>query len=245
MGVTPLICHVSSTLLLEGRCLCSVVGAGQSVNVTFRSGYGGSMPEATTRRGPRSKAVILQAALDLCRERTYAHVTMEGIAARAGVGKPTLYRWWPSKGAVVLDALYEQVVTRWLARPYSGDATQDLHNWIRRLAGMFADPRTGPMLAGLVGAAQHDAALAAALRERIYLPTRLRNQECIRAAQAAGALPAIDPEMLEDLLISPLWFRLMVSREPLTPEYAAAVVEAVLRSAPEELAAELAVPAGS
>lgn len=68
-------------------------------------------PPDTQRRSERSRVAILTAALDLCAEHGYGNVTVEAIAARAGAGKKTIYRWWPSKGAVVLEAI---------VRPWAG-----------------------------------------------------------------------------------------------------------------------------
>ncbi|HZE34478.1 MAG TPA: TetR/AcrR family transcriptional regulator [Actinoallomurus sp.] len=188
------------------------------------------MTDGNTGRGPRSRDAILQAASDLCRERGYAAVTMETIAARARVGKPTLYRWWPSKGAVFLDVVLDKIVEPAIGLPDTGDITRDLRAWIRGFAELFTDPHSQQLLVGLLGAAQVDTELAAMLREKVQRPLQASNRQRIIAAQAAGELPAMDPVLLEELLISPPWYRLLVSGEPLTQEYADALVDAVVGS---------------
>ncbi|POX55110.1 TetR family transcriptional regulator [Streptomyces sp. Ru71] len=186
------------------------------------------MSDKNTRRGPRSREAILEAAADLCREQGYAAVTMEAIATRARVGKPTLYRWWPSKGAVYLDVVLDRVVEPAIELPDTGDIAGDLRTWIRGFADLFSDPHAKELLQGLLGAAQTDAELAGMLREKIQRPLQAGNRQRIAAAQAAGELPAMDPTLLEELLISPPWYRLLISGEPVTREYADALVDAVL-----------------
>ncbi|MEU2021261.1 TetR/AcrR family transcriptional regulator [Streptomyces sp. NPDC016469] len=180
------------------------------------------------RQGPRSRDAILQAASELCREQGYAAVTMETIAVRAKVGKPTLYRWWPSKGAVFLDVLLEQVVEPAVELPDTGDIVHDLRSWIRGFADLFDDLHARQLLTGVLGAAQTDAELATMLRERIQRPLQAGNRQRISAAQVAGDLPAMDPVLLEELLISPPWYRLLVSGESFTHAYADSLVDAVL-----------------
>ncbi|NUW33165.1 TetR/AcrR family transcriptional regulator [Nonomuraea sp. SMC257] len=192
------------------------------------------MTDSKTRRGPRSREAILQAASDLCGELGYAAVTMEAIAVRARVGKPTLYRWWPSKGAVFLDVVRDKIVEPAIELPDTGDIARDLRAWIRGFAGLFTDPHARQLLVGLLGAAQTDAELAAMLREKVQRPLQAGNRRRIAAAQAAGELPAMDPVLLEELLIGPPWYRLLVSGEPVTVEYADALVDAVLGRPPAD-----------
>jgi AcrR family transcriptional regulator len=176
--------------------------------------------------------VILQAALDLCAERSYAAVTMEAIAARAQVGKPTLYRWWPSKGALYLDALTERVGEPYFLIPDTGDLAADLRAWIHAATEVFTDDTFRELLAGVVGSAQHAPELAAILHQQIHIPLSERNRQRIRAAQERGQLVGLDPCLLEDMLIAPLWYRLLISGQPITPQYADMVVNAVLSGNP-------------
>lgn len=182
--------------------------------------------------GARSRAVILQAAVDLCAERSYAAVTMEAIAARARVGKPTLYRWWPSKGALYLDALTERVGERYFVIPDTGDLAADLRTWLQAATKIFTEDPLRDFLAGVVGSAQHDPDLAMILHQQIHVPLSGRNRERIRTGQESGQLVGIDPYLLEDMLIAPLWYRLLITGQPITAQYADTVVNAILSLSP-------------
>ncbi|MEV0700809.1 TetR/AcrR family transcriptional regulator [Saccharopolyspora sp. NPDC050389] len=188
------------------------------------------MSETSTARTARSRDAILRAAIDLCVDQGYSAVTIEAIAARARVGKPTVYRWWRSKNAVLLDALLEMWAAPIVPLPESDDVAGDLRTWLHRLADTFNDPRLRAVITGVIGAAQHDPQLKNAIRERIHTPLRSGNQSRIVAAQRAGLLPEIDPELLEDSLVAPLWYRMLVSGAPLDHEYADAILANVLRN---------------
>jgi len=102
---------------------------------------------------------VLHAADDLLAERGFAGVTIEGIAARAGVAKQTIYRWWPSKVEVLLDTLIEDSAAS-LAVPDTGSAIEDTRQYLRRLAGFITGDPAGKVLLALIGEAQHDPAMA-------------------------------------------------------------------------------------
>ncbi|MFC7722255.1 TetR/AcrR family transcriptional regulator [Nonomuraea recticatena] len=172
----------------------------------------------SSRRSERSRAAILRAALELHREHGYGGVTIEGIAARAGVGKPTIYRWWPSKHAVIIDAFMEHIATE-LSFPQTGDHLEDLRGWLHSIARVLAEPDIGPLIAGVVGAVQHDPALAEEFHQRIYVPTRQTTVAQIQRIQDEGRLPAFAPDVLADLITGPLWFRLLVAGDPPDPDY--------------------------
>lgn len=156
---------------------------------------------------------------------------MEAIATRAQVGKPTLYRWWSSKGALYLDAITELTGPYFLV-PDTGDLAADLRTWIHTVAKVFADDALGGLLAGVVGSAQHDPELAGILHEQVHIPLSGRNRERIRAAQESGQVVGFDPYLLEDMLVAPLWYRLLITGQPITPQYADTVLNAVLNSNP-------------
>ena len=182
-------------------------------------------PAAITR-AERSRVAILQAAFELFAELSYDGVTVERIAARARVGKPTIYRRWPSKGAVVLDAFIEHTAPPVFQE--TGDPHQDVRAWMHAIADFLADPAKGPLTAALVGAAQHDPELAVAWRERMYQPIRTVSVDRLKAAQAAGLWPETDTDVLADLLAGPIWFKLLVGGEPPTTEFVDSLLAAVL-----------------
>jgi AcrR family transcriptional regulator len=178
------------------------------------------------RRSGRSHSAVLQAAVELCREDGYGALTIEGIASRAGVGKQTIYRWWPSKGAVVLDA-FMAIIAADVAIPTTGDHLADIRDWLHSVARLLGGSELGPHLAGLVGAKQSDPALAQAFHERVYEPIRGALKERIRLAQAAGQLREVDPEIIADLVAGPVWFRLLIDGKPASPHYATEVLDIV------------------
>jgi AcrR family transcriptional regulator len=179
------------------------------------------------RRSGRSHQAVLHAAVDLCRELGYGALTIEGIAARAGVGKQTIYRWWPSKGAVVLDAFMTTIAAD-ITFPETGDSLEEIRIWLRSVARVLASPQMGPHLAGLVGAKQSDPALAQAFNQQVHAPVRAALTERIRRAQLTGQLRSLDPEIVADLIVGPMWFRLLLSGKPADPQHIETVLDALL-----------------
>src|SRR6202020_672749 len=143
------------------------------------------------RHGPSEEArvAVLEAADDLLVERGFAGVTIEGIAARAGVAKQTIYRWWPSKVEVLLDTLIEDSQES-LVLPATGSAIEDARQYLRRLAAFITGDPAGQVLLALIGEAQHDAEMAGVFHARYLDPQREREREMLKRGIAAGQLPA-------------------------------------------------------
>ena len=186
------------------------------------------MPDST-RRNERSRRAILDAALELAGELGYQKLTIEAVAARAGVGKQTIYRWWPSKGAVLFDALMARTQDTEDGLPDTGDLAADLKTVLRATVTEFADPAfAGPIRALTVELAQ-DPELAEQYQQRLDRPMRELKKARLRAAQDAGELRAdADLDVLADLLFTPVAQRWLLRTGPLTPEYADAVVDHAL-----------------
>lgn len=180
------------------------------------------------RRNEASHRAILDAALTLCRERGYAKLTVEAIAARAGVGKQTIYRWWPSKGAVVVDAFLREVGAE-IAFPDTGDLAADMRAVLTGVARLSAHPDWGPHMAALICEAQHDPAVQHALLDGFITPRRVPIAERLRRAQQSGELPlTLDVAAVLDLLFGAIYHRLLLRNAPLDSTYAATVVDIVL-----------------
>jgi AcrR family transcriptional regulator len=163
------------------------------------------------RRGrPRRAAVrraIVDAALELLAERGFQAATMDAIAARAGVGKNTIYRRWSSKEELIADAI--QDLTSELDVQEEGEIYDQLLARIRDFTRVFADPLVGRLLPGLLGELERNPAFAAAYAERIVTPRYERIIELLRQAVARGELDErADPEVIADLLIGPPLLRL-------------------------------------
>ncbi|MEV0162560.1 TetR family transcriptional regulator [Nonomuraea fuscirosea] len=186
------------------------------------------------RRSERSRQAILDAARELVSEVGYAKLTIEAIAARAGVGKQTIYRWWPSKGAVVLDAflaLSEAGPERSMALPDTGDVAADLKTVMRATVAEFADPAFEGPIRALNAEIINDPALAAQYREKLAGPVDEAKKDRLRSAQRAGQLAAdADLDLALELLYAPLYQRWLLRTGPLTPDYADALVEAFLKA---------------
>ncbi len=188
---------------------------------------GSTTKPLASRRSERSRVAILDAALSLCRANGYAKVSVEAIAARAGVGKQTIYRWWPSKAAVVLDAL-EGVAAR-VPTADTGDVLADMRARIAQVVELYADESFGPHLGALIGEAQHDPALRADLLERYLRPRRADALQRLQLAVDEDQLPVtLNLDDLADVIFGAVYHRLLLRNGPLDAAYAQFIVGTVL-----------------
>jgi AcrR family transcriptional regulator len=178
-------------------------------------------------RSEKARRAVLAAALELVAEHGYGALTIEGIAARAGVAKTTIYRSWPSKAAVVMDAVYVESDPR-LAFPDTGSARRDLARQMGNVAELFTEPSFGKPFVGLLAESQHDPALAEALHDWLIRARRAGAAEVLRRGIARGELRAdLDVDVTIDTLYGALYYRLLVSHQPLSARYARSVVDLV------------------
>jgi AcrR family transcriptional regulator len=189
-------------------------------------------PPMAARRNQRSRQAILTATADLLGEVGYTKLAVEAIAARAGVGKQTIYRWWPDKGAVVLDAYLALVgAEQDLTFPDSGDLEADLQLVLGSLVDSLADPVFERRYRALLTAIQDDAGLAGALLDRLLKPWLEATKQRLRAAQQAGQLRNdVDLEVATELLYGPVYYRWLLRTGPISPDYVNAVVAMTLRA---------------
>lgn len=182
-------------------------------------------------RSEEARAAILASALELLEKTGFGELTIEAVAARAGVGKTTIYRWWPTKAVLVADAFMSSVV-RETRFPDTGSIREDLRTQMQRLAGIFRGPR-GKILRSLIGGGQSDPELIAAFRNRWLLPRRIEAIGVLERAIKRGQLPQeLDPEALLDTLYGPLYFRMLVGHGPLSSSFVNQVCDAVMSSFP-------------
>ena len=188
---------------------------------------GDSKTPEPSRRSERSRQAILTAAVELVGEVGYARLTIEAIAARAGVGKQTIYRWWASKGAVVLDAFVElSGGSQPAALPDTGDLEADLKTVLRATVKELTDPRFELPSRALTAESQADPALAQQFVEAVLRPQLRVLQERLRAAQQAGQVAkGVDLGIAVELLVGPLFHRWLLRTAPLTRAYADTVAE--------------------
>ena len=187
-------------------------------------------PGAEPRRGRGRRPAgevrtrILNAANQLLRDEGMAAFTIERVAALAGASKMTVYKWWPSKGVLALEA-YASSVDTVFAVPDTGDIEADLTGHLTTFVGVLDGTPAGRVTAELVGAAQTDPELASAFR-RIYLdPRRAVGIAVLLGAQDRGEIRTdVDLEVLSDQLWGACMYRLMMGHQPLTEEFALGLV---------------------
>ncbi|WP_327115776.1 TetR/AcrR family transcriptional regulator [Streptomyces sp. NBC_01341] len=191
--------------------------------------------QSSLRRSERSRRATLDAALELCAEKGYGRVTIEAIAARAGVSKKTIYRWWPSKGAVMLEAFTEVFVG---ATPFvdTGDIVADLRTHIDGAVRMASTPPYGPVYAGILSELHDDEVLARAVREQLVDPRFDAAVQRLRRAQEQGQVPAgADLPLVVELLYGPLYYRNLLRKPPMDGARVATLVAHVLKSVGAEV----------
>jgi AcrR family transcriptional regulator len=182
---------------------------------------------APQRRNEDARLAILGAADDLLIERGFGGVTVEGIAARAGVSKQTIYRWWPSKVDILLDTLVEEADRR-LKIPEEGPVVDALRGYLRALARFLAKADAGRVLLALLGEAQHDAETATLFHERYLDPRRARERALLKRGIAAGELPAgLNLDATLDSLIGPIVYRALTGAKVSRP-FVDALIDRVL-----------------
>jgi AcrR family transcriptional regulator len=188
----------------------------------------------STRRSERSRRAIFDAALALVGEVGFARTTVEGIAARAGVGKQTIYRWWPSKAVVLFDA-YLDLADRAAgdgeaALPDTGDLAADLRTVLRATVDELNDPRHEAPTRALTAECVMDPVLGGRFVERLLEPQLELYARRLRAARDAGDVrPDIDPRVALELFVGPLTHRWLLRTKPLTHAYADELVDHALR----------------
>jgi AcrR family transcriptional regulator len=192
-------------------------------------------PAGRPRGRPRSAAArrrILDAARALLEEGGLPAVTIEGIAGRAGVGKPTIYRSWPNAHAVAMAALIDGVDS---AAPAGAraPALEVLRRQLRHIAEVFAT-RAGRSVGSLLAAAEPETELSKAFRHHFILARREEGRMLLRAAAAQREIRTdLDIEVTLDLIYAPIFYRLLVGHAPLDGRF----TDAVLSHALEGLAA--------
>jgi AcrR family transcriptional regulator len=187
-----------------------------------------TVPARGRRRSERSHEAIIAATQQLLVERSYPDLTIEGIAARAGVGKQTIYRWWPSKASLVLEAYLAGSET--VPLPAEGTtAREDVRALLGWLIAVLAQPIGGHVVGGLVADLQHDADLAEGFHRDVVPARRRPMLAALERARARGEIRAdADLELAVDALHGAVFYRLLLSGEPLDDDFADRLAEQTL-----------------
>jgi AcrR family transcriptional regulator len=163
-------------------------------------------------RSEKTRRAILNAAFGLFKKKGFSDVSMQQLAAQAGVSTATLYRWWDNKHAILLEAYLEK--TRELL-PYgkSGSPLERLRKYCLRVVE-FLNSENGQVFLRLMLAIQDDPVLRTAFYEKVYLPRRGEGRAVVQEAIAAGELPGtVDPDCMINLLMGPLILPALLGRE--------------------------------
>lgn len=171
------------------------------------------------KRGPQRDPEVQQRILDATRELICTHgpnqVTINQITKHAGVAKQTIYRWWPTKSALVLDTL-ERCIQATSTLPNTGSAYNDIRSQMQHMTRIFASP-IGSIIRELVADSQGNPAVADRFRDRFFTENRNRAEAISNGIQQGELRDDLDVETVIDILYSPLWLRMLIGHQPLTP----------------------------
>ncbi|GHO79731.1 TetR family transcriptional regulator [Ktedonobacter sp. SOSP1-85] len=180
------------------------------------------------RRSDQAHQAILQAAREGLEQVGYQAMTIEAIAARAGVGKKTIYRWWPSKAAVALEALTTSAEAH-IPFPDTGSLGGDLTTYFEQ-AFPGLQGKAGTVLSGLAAEAQLDPEFAREFQRMFIVP---RKQELVaslqRGLQRGELAPDTNLEVLADLIYGAKWYRFLLYPAPLDDAFAQEIIKLILR----------------
>ena len=181
-------------------------------------------------RSEHARQAIFRSTLSLLQHTGFPELTIEAIAADAGVGKATVYRWWPNKGALVVDAFASGTEDR-LHFPDTGSVYQDMSLQMNQFLGILRT-RRGRIVAALLGAGQSDPELLEAFRERFLRPRRQDAYETLRRGIERSELPVnLDLDLVLDTLYGAIYMRFLIRHDELSENYVKEVCRLVLGGA--------------
>ncbi len=179
-------------------------------------------------RSEQARQAILRSALKILGRSGFSDFKIEEVAAHASVGKATVYRWWPNKGALIADA-FASSTTRKLRFPDTGSVYTDMSQQMRQLIKVFRS-RRGRIVSAILAAGQSDKDLIEAFRERFLWPRRREAYATLRRGILRGELNKdLDPDLLLDSLYGPIYMRFLIQHDRLTPEFVDRLCALVLR----------------
>src|SRR5277367_48351 len=184
-----------------------------------RNGGSGRNKRAPGRpRSEEARSAILRSTLQLLGKNGFSALTIEDVSAHAGVGKTTVYRWWPSKAALIADA-FASSTTQKLHFPDTGSLRSDMSQQMRQLVKVFRS-RRGRIVSAILAAGQSDREVIAAFRERFLKPRRREAYATLRRGIVRGELRKnMDLDLLLDSLYGPIYMRFLIRHDRLTPGF--------------------------
>lgn len=176
-----------------------------------------------------SHEAIIDAVYGLLQEKPARDLTMEAVAKRAGVGKPTLYKWWPSKAALIMAMFHERVAGKLDVRE-SATAEEAIRANMRRTIKEF-NGLYGKIVADLIAEGQSDPAILKELNESLILRRRESLFADVERGKATGEfVPEVNPVLLTEMIFGPVYYRHMLRLSPLTQEYGSQLVDQGLQA---------------
>jgi AcrR family transcriptional regulator len=180
-----------------------------------------------SKRNPQVREAILESATALLGEVGYHALTVEGVAAKAGVGKATIYRWWPMKPALVLDALLH-----WLkleVAPSTGDVKKDFIAAVQDTVDNYSQTVAGIVIPALASELAHDPKLLDEFRTKLIGPRRAAFSQILKRATNDGeGVSRSDLELICDMVAGTVFYRVLISGEPISKSFAKRLAEVVL-----------------
>jgi AcrR family transcriptional regulator len=178
-------------------------------------------------RDEEARKRILDSAAQLLEDRCFDDITVDAIAEESGAGKATIYRWWPNKEAVLIEAFRERI-SRELPFPNTGDFRQDVRLQLENFTKMIYRGRKGKVFRAFIAGAQADPEIAKAFRELWIRPRRAEARKLFERYIAEGtARPDLDPDLAVEMIFSPLYFRLLTGWGEINSEFLDHLVDPV------------------
>jgi AcrR family transcriptional regulator len=180
---------------------------------------------------PRDEEVrkrILDSAAQLLEGRCIDQITVDAIAEQSGAGKATVYRWWPNKAAVLIEAFRERV-SQELPFPDTGDFRRDVRQQLQNFAEIIYWGRRGKIFSSFIAGAQADPEMAKAFREIWMRPRRAEARKLFERYIAEGvARSDLDADLAVEIVFAPLYYRLLTGWGEITAEYLDRLVDTVM-----------------
>ncbi len=170
--------------------------------------------------------VILKAASELLEERGFGGFSIEAVAARSRAARSTIYRWWPSRGALAMAGFLAETAPK-IAYRSTGSAIADIKEQMKLVARVYGGT-VGRTISAIVAQAQGDEQTLKALLDGYVLPRRAEAKQVLKRGIDSGELRAdLDLDVVVDALYGPIWYRILVPHRPLSVRWVAALTDHV------------------
>jgi AcrR family transcriptional regulator len=181
---------------------------------------------------PRDEEVrkrILDSAAQLLESLCFEDITVDAIAETSGAGKATIYRWWPNKAAVLIEAFRERIAQE-IPFPDTGDFRRDIRQQLQDFTEIIYKGRRGKVFRAFIAGAQADPEIAKAYRELWIRPRRAEARKLFERYISEGVADAnLDPDLAVEMVFAPLYYRLLTGWGEISPEYLDTLTDTALR----------------